>query len=172
MEDVNEFSPEFDSASYSLALELPQARASTTSGGERHLLTVRAQDRDCSAEFGRVCRYELLAGNAGSSTSPVAANGSLEGLSVDAAGRLLASDRWLRSAELELERTGGQSLVRSFQVLAYDCAGKKSLAPASVQLQLGRSCRAAWRGEFRWELAGGNHLPARAISQAGRRADK
>lgn len=35
-----------------------------------------------------------------------------------------------------------------FAVIAYDCAGKKSLQPASVRISLNKMCQPAWRGEY------------------------
>lgn len=78
LEDVNEFSPEFERQLYSLTLDLDpkhvklhdllekentskQQRGEEGENEEEILLQVQAKDQDCSTEFGSICRYELLA---------------------------------------------------------------------------------------------------------------
>lgn len=129
LDDVNEFSPEFEQSAYSLAVDLGAAEWAQSASLE--LLQVRAHDRDCSPAFGTVCRYQLTGAPAD----------GLAGLSVDQEGRI----RLQRP-----ERPAGLAGLREFQVLAYDCAGKKSQAPASVRLHLAdaKSCRLSLRGKF------------------------
>lgn len=77
IEDVNEFSPEFERQLYSLTLDLDpkhvklhdllekenpkQHEGDESEKEEEILLQVQARDQDCSTEFGSICRYELLA---------------------------------------------------------------------------------------------------------------
>lgn len=96
----------------------------------------------------------------------------LEGLSVDVAGRIwirhlpkswrsaiqerrkqqqqqqTASSNLNTNSNSNLNSNNGAYLVRSFQVIAYDCAGKKSQTPASVQVSLNKLCRPSLRGKF------------------------
>lgn len=86
-------------------------------GGEsRLLLKVLARDPDCSAPFGSVCRYELQV-----------EDGHLANqLAVDQWGQI-----WVKGGSLEAPKRDQQV---SFQVIAFDCGGRKSAEPARVQL--------------------------------------
>lgn len=134
LQDVNEFSPEFERSVYELTLDLDSSLLAEPAAATppRLLLTLRARDQDCSPEFGSVCRYELLE--------------SLDGLSVDSAGRL-----WMRRLPAawlaQLRAADAQPRPLSVHVLAYDCAGKKSQVPARVELSFRKVCRAALKGK-------------------------
>lgn len=203
LEDVNEFSPEFERPIYSLSYELdPDSEAPLPplptdlahshnhhhkpaganinnnnnnnhhqSGGQeaarRFLLQVRAHDHDCSVEFGSVCRYELAPSSPTSTSSSPSASPShsseagsgaelTDGLSVDSQGRIWLQRvpaRWRQLVAAASSSTSANQQQQqqqphvSFQVLAYDCAGRKSQRPATVQLALSRLCRPALRGK-------------------------
>jgi len=135
MDDVNEFSPEFERRLYVVSAELGLAQSGRPDG-ESLLLTVRAHDQDCSAEFGSVCRYELL-------LEPQQEPTWADSLRVDGSGRVWARNSWLlaRAAKASEQARG------SFQVIAHDCAGKKSQTPALVQVNFNKLCQPAWRGK-------------------------
>lgn len=168
--DANEFSPEFERNSY--AVQLAPAGAGEPALKARRdepeawcpLLTVRANDQDCSHEFGQVCRYELMEGAAGAAGLwPLDAQTLASKLSVDAAGRLAARCSWLaglqepaRLVEEARNSTSGPTGAGfHFQLVAFDCGGKKSQTPAAVHVSLGagqpagaaRKCRPAWKGK-------------------------
>lgn len=100
-------------------------------GEELEVAQVRARDQDCSPEFGDICGYELLAAADGHAEPPPA------GLGVDSQGRV----KWRRPLPAEPGRL-------SLQVIAYDCAGKKSQTPAKLQLSLNKLCRPALKGKW------------------------
>lgn len=186
--DVNEFSPEFERSSYSFQLELRNNNDDHDDEGQDqdeqedeiarrlkrtqettewcHLLTVRAHDQDCSLEFGHVCRYELLGDNS--------AMANASEFAIDLNGKLAARCVWLerlRANGLRDEVASHQQRTYALQVVAFDCGGKKSQAPASVQVTLVATnsstatkktmtaaaglrqplgaCRASWKGKYK-----------------------
>jgi len=188
LEDVNEFSPEFEHQNYQVvwefdplefnkklkrpsevgndgpmvggqmkAKETTEVKASDRASGSeadewRQLAIVRAHDQDCNKEFqGRVCSYELQA-----SDQLKHQNGPA--LFVDLDGKLRAKRSWLEQlsgasgplapSQQPNPQSNGDTLGQfNFQVLAYDCGGKKSQRPANVQLKVMRKCHASWKGE-------------------------
>lgn len=192
LDDVNEFSPDFERHFYTAAIDLSDEEMiqvevaangadadgtsekintkqpkTTNRRRDELLVTVRAHDQDCSSEFGSICRYELLSDSPQSASD--GSNGQhggdqLEGLSVDLAGRIwlrhlpkswLAAVQERRKQQLQsqsqanpnLNSNNGAYLMRSFQVIAYDCAGKKSQTPATVQVSLNKLCRPSLKGK-------------------------
>lgn len=149
VQDSNEFSPEFERLLYTFELndsngktrdQLELAKSEGLKG--RYLFRVQANDQDCSAEFGSVCRYELI--NFGGSPqigSEPEAHNSQDLFKVDKNGRV-----WMQMDRQD-SRSDSQSF--SFQVIAYDCGGKKSQLPATVQVQVSKEpkCRPALKGK-------------------------
>ena len=151
LEDVNEFSPEFERQNYEFLWE-----SGGGGGGEQWaklddwvlLGQVRAHDHDCNRDFqGRVCAYELQ--SAGSPEAPQAAGSQAPAgePQLDAAGQLRARSKWLEQRLGQALKLGQPSVELSLQALAYDCAGKKSQRPAAVQVRLARKRRAKWKGK-------------------------
>jgi hypothetical protein len=169
-------------------------RKSAAATGWCHLLTVRAHDQDCSRRFGQVCQYELIELNAapsapGGDSTPTAnfdqqeaAGGAPQqqqqqhraGLAigefvrVDQRGNVRAHCAWLRAQAARQQHwpngSVGAPVVLAFQVVAFDCGGKKSQTPANVQVELlarpqqegGRlskgvqaaHCQPGWKGKW------------------------
>lgn len=166
-EDVNEFSPEFESHFYSVSLDWEPNSNKDKHEQQQHeqeeiLLDVRARDQDCSSEFGSVCRYELLPLQPEQDTSKQQQQQQPEpSFSIDTFGRIRMryNSRWVVSSamlttrqrqvaeSLQEQTQGMRQLVRNFQVIAYDCAGKKSLVPATVQVNLNKLCRPTLKGK-------------------------
>lgn len=188
LNDVNEFSPEFERQVYSISLDsdlkhaishklLSSPNSDQEIQEEVLLLQVRAKDKDCSAEFGTICRYELLAEPHHWSLQQQkqqhleAYTDLISALTVDSLGRVKVKRHflaktpltgsslnqvwnWHNNPELTRENATSRSSPSSstaffsFQVIAYDCGGKKSLAPATIHLHLNKGCRPALKGKL------------------------
>lgn len=152
LEDVNEFGPEFERQLYSAALDIdatlapPEVAASesatidadSNNDKEELLMQLKAHDQDCSVEFGSVCRYEMLGLGEFRNLN--------EFLSLDLAGRLRVRRRKLVENLMEIQN-GLSRQQLTFQVIAYDCGGKKSQVPAQVQLNLNKLCKPQLKGK-------------------------
>lgn len=142
LEDVNEFGPEFERNHYEASLELPPSEPDHEQQKAQnavwcHLLSVRAHDQDCSREFGQVCRYELQPMEPQQEESSSQLSKRIH-LRADSQGNIQAKCAWL-SAQVARQ----QSNAISLKVIAFDCGGRKSQAPASVQVNLSQRPRAA-----------------------------
>lgn len=157
IEDVNEFSPEFDRLVYTFKLdslsdeegrqedEIDDIQNSTKpSAEERFLFKIQARDQDCSSEFGSVCRYELAPIGDIDQKQQTGQLSVFEQFRVDREGHV-----WLRDPE-RAKRTLKGSGRFNFLALAYDCGGKKSQLPATIQIQVSQEprCRPSLKGKY------------------------
>lgn len=131
------------------------------------LVTVKAIDNDCSERFGSICRYELIQID---QTTQQQQNGLQTSdylqepppppppprLSIDSNGRVRLSSpiKWRDSTTTELVTATTTPLSSSewhWQVVAYDCGGKKSLAPAKLTLRAAKLCKRSLKGKL-WKV--------------------
>lgn len=111
--DVNEYAPKFNQPSY--VVDVDEGRPADK------IVQVEANDADCSAKYGDICRYEIL-----NKDQPFAVDN--EGV--------------IRSTEpLDYERNHNHIL----QVVAFDCGMKRS-EPVLVSVKVNRVCRLGWTG--------------------------
>ncbi|RXG68551.1 Calsyntenin-1, partial [Armadillidium vulgare] len=111
--DVNEFAPVFVDPSYVVSVD--EGRLYD------EIVTLRAEDQDCSPKYGDICRYELL-----TKDQPF----------------VVDSEGVVRNTEiLDYERSHNHIL--SF--VAYDCGMKRS-QPVMVTVKVNRVCHLGWKG--------------------------
>lgn len=149
LDDVNEFSPEFERLLYSTSLDIDSGAELILMGGQQApdpiLLQVQARDQDCSLDFGAICRYELLSTQ---SELKVA-----DFLAIDLSGRIRLTNgssliAHLKAAESAVGANGADKPQQvTFLVIAYDCGNKKSQIPATIQLNLNKLCRPSLKGK-------------------------
>ncbi|OQV20933.1 Calsyntenin-1 [Hypsibius exemplaris] len=117
VEDVNEYEPKFTKSSYQATVEEGQLLS--------NILQVEAFDEDCSEDYSKIARYELL--ESAGPTNPFA---------IDEQGVV----RNIRPLNFTENR-------RFFvTVMAYDAGGKRSLYPASVEITVRPRCTPSWKG--------------------------
>ncbi|XP_046462167.1 calsyntenin-1-like [Daphnia pulex] len=111
--DVNEYAPKFNQPSY--VVDVDEGRPVDK------ILQVEANDADCSAKYGDICRYDIL-----NKDQPFAIDN--EGV--------------IRNTEpLDYEKNHNHIL----QVVAFDCGMKRS-EPVLVSVKVNRVCRLGWTG--------------------------
>ncbi|XP_032793848.1 calsyntenin-1 [Daphnia magna] len=111
--DVNEYAPKFNQPSY--VVDVDEGRPTDK------ILQVEANDADCSAKYGDICRYDIL-----NKDQPFAIDN--EGV--------------IRNTEpLDYEKNHNHIL----QVVAFDCGMKRS-EPVLVSVKVNRVCRLGWTG--------------------------
>ncbi|KAK3853014.1 hypothetical protein Pcinc_040425, partial [Petrolisthes cinctipes] len=111
--DVNEYAPVFVEPSYVVGVDEGRLY--------QEVVTLQADDQDCSPKYGDVCRYELLTRD--------------QPFSIDSEGVV-------RNTEpLDYERSHNHIL----SVVAYDCGMKRS-QPVMVTVKVNRVCHLGWKG--------------------------
>jgi len=111
--DVNEYSPTFLEPSY--VKQVDEGRLYD------QILRVEATDRDCTAKFGDICKYEIL-----TQDQPF----------------VIDNDGVIRNTEpLDFDKSHNHIL----SVVAYDC-GMKHSAPVMVTIKVSRVCKLGWKG--------------------------
>ncbi|KAK8389910.1 hypothetical protein O3P69_012838 [Scylla paramamosain] len=111
--DVNEYAPVFVEPSY--VKDVDEGRL------YEEVLTLQADDQDCSPKYGDICRYELLTRD--------------QPFTIDSEGVI-------RNTEpLDYEKSHNHIL----SVVAYDCGMKRS-QPVMVTIKVNRVCRIGWKG--------------------------
>ncbi|XP_076041247.1 calsyntenin 1 isoform X2 [Oratosquilla oratoria] len=111
--DVNEYAPVFVEPSYVVGVDEGRLY--------QEVLTLQADDQDCSPKFGDICRYELLTKD--------------QPFSIDGEGVI-------RNTEpLDYEKSHNHIL----SVVAYDCGMKRS-QPVMVTIKVNRVCHLGWKG--------------------------
>jgi len=111
--DVNEYAPVFVEPSYVVGVD--EGRLYD------EILTLQADDQDCSPKYGDICRYELLTRD--------------QPFSIDSEGIV-------RNTEpLDYEKSHNHIL----SVVAYDCGMKRS-QPVMVTIKVNRVCHLGWKG--------------------------
>jgi hypothetical protein len=116
VEDVNEYEPKFTKSSYQATVEEGQLID--------NVVQVEAFDEDCSEDFSKIAKYDLLESQASA-------------FAIDQRGVI----RNVRPLNFTQER-------RFFlTVVAYDAGGKKSLYPATVEINVLPRCSPRWEGQ-------------------------
>lgn len=111
--DVNEYAPVFVEPSYVVGVDEGRLY--------EEILTLQADDQDCSPKFGDICRYELITRD--------------QPFSIDSEGVV-------RNTEpLDYEKSHNHIL----SVVAYDCGMKRS-QPVMVTIKVNRVCHLGWKG--------------------------
>ncbi|XP_021955255.1 calsyntenin-1 [Folsomia candida] len=111
--DVNEYAPTFLEPSY--VKQVDEGRLYDL------IIRVEATDRDCTAKFGDICKYEILTKD--------------QPFEID-------NDGVIRNTEpLDYDKSHNHIL----SVVAYDCGMKKS-APVMVTIKVSRVCKLGWKG--------------------------
>lgn len=111
--DVNEYAPVFVEPSYVVGVDEGRLY--------EEILTLQADDQDCSPKFGDICRYELITKD--------------QPFSIDSEGVV-------RNTEpLDYEKSHNHIL----SVVAYDCGMKRS-QPVMVTVKVNRVCHLGWKG--------------------------
>lgn len=111
--DVNEYSPVFLEPSY--VKQVDEGRLFD------QIIRVEATDRDCTAKFGDICKYEIL-----TLDQPFA----------------IDTDGVIRNTEpLDYDKSHNHIL----SVVAYDCGMRRS-APVLVTIKVTRVCKLGWKG--------------------------
>lgn len=111
--DVNEYAPVFVEPSYVVGVD--EGRLYD------EILTLQADDQDCSPKYGDICRYELLTRD--------------QPFSIDSEGIVR------NTSPLDYEKSHNHIL----SVVAYDCGMKRS-QPVMVTIKVNRVCHLGWKG--------------------------
>lgn len=149
-------------------VDLAQEVASDASTGQQRkqrspielpLLTIRTLDADCSRQFSAVCRFELLPMLQQSANSQLHAqqlqtqpqqNADDFPIQIDSGGRVRLTRLPRASPQQQQSATPQQTPIVeqwAFQVVAYDCDGKKTHSPVRLNFAVARVCKPALKGK-------------------------
>ena len=115
VEDVNEHAPQFRQSSYSVRVRENAPPSS--------LVRLHALDRDCSAKFSEICKFELIGGDRPDTPFVLDPTGELRNI-----------------RPLSISRDGARHLL---EVVAYDCGMRRS-RPALVTVNVQPACQPVW----------------------------